>query len=72
MPIIDTLKKVVKGKSIPYTYKVGEASSKPLPVAVRLSMDKDFKQAVTKWVTIGSLAVGLGIATGIVISKNKK
>lgn len=72
MSVIDTIKKVTLGR-IPYNYKIGSPSSgKPLPFDVKLSIDKDFNKAVTKWVTIGSIGVGLGILAGIVISKNKK
>jgi len=54
-----------------YKYVIGAKDSKPLPVNVQLSIDKDFKNTLFKVVGILSIGVMGGIATGIVISKTK-
>jgi hypothetical protein len=71
MPLVNTVKTLVKNKRIPYNYKVGEKSS-AMPFDVKLSIDQDFKKTLLKAVSIFSLGVAGGIATGIVISKFKK
>jgi len=55
-----------------YTYKVGEKGAAPIPFAVKLSMDKDFKKAVTTWVGMASAGIALGIFAGFVFTSNKK
>jgi hypothetical protein len=76
MAVKDILKNIgtaVRTGRVPYNYKVGTPSTgKSLPFDVKLSIDKDFEKAVTKWVAIGATGIGLGIAAGIIISKKRR
>jgi hypothetical protein len=64
---------ILKTGRIPYNYKVGSPSSgKPMPFDVKLSIDPDFKRTIIKCVTIGTIGLGIAVATGIVLSKRKK
>lgn len=57
------LPKIKKG--IPYNYVVGGPSSKGLPFDVKVSIDPNFERAISKWVTIGGICIGAGIAIGL-------
>lgn len=70
MSVIDQAKSLIQNKRIPYNYIMGQKSTSSLPFDVKLSIDKDFNKAVTKWVTIGTVGLSLGIFAGILISKN--
>lgn len=71
MSVIDQIKAVAKNGRIPYTYKVGE-KSKGMPFDVKLSVDADFKKAITKWVSIASAGIAGGIIAGFFLTRKKK
>jgi hypothetical protein len=50
----------------------GKSSGNNIPVELTLKLDPDFKKTVIKGATILSIGIGLGIASGIVISNNNK
>jgi hypothetical protein len=66
------LSQAITAGRVPYNYIVGsKGTSKGLPFDVRLSIDKEFNKAVTKWVTIGAGGVALGIIAGFVLTKKR-
>lgn len=73
MSVIDNVKNIIKNKSVPYNYVVGQKStgSSPIPFDVKLSIDPDFKKTVIKVGSIFSVGIALGIAAGIYSSKKR-
>ena len=71
MSIVNTAKKVLSTKRIPYNYTAFEKGGSALPFDVKISFDKDAAKTIVK----ASIGIGLGLAAlgaGIYFSKKMR